>query len=206
MKIFVAHYAKLTERKEHMLNEFKRNGITDYEFIETEFDKGDLVFENLSYSQISLILKHLHIYKKIPEDGALILEDDVLLRKDFVKTLNSYMEQISGIDYDMIFLGDGCNLHIQKNKLIPGKNMYEKSVYPTLWARDGAIRCTDSYIISKKCADKIHPDIEMCLPIDWWLSEVCRRNKFKVFWAEPTIVTQGSQNGIFESTHKWDDN
>ena len=38
------------------------------------------------------------------------------------------------------------------------------------------------------------------LPIDWWLNESSRDNNFKVYWAEPTIVTQGTQNGLFQTS------
>lgn len=36
MKIFVIHYKKLINRKEHILNIFKEYNIVDYEFIEIE--------------------------------------------------------------------------------------------------------------------------------------------------------------------------
>jgi hypothetical protein len=106
----------------------------------------------------------------------------------------------------MLFIGDGCNLHIEKNKLINDKNIYQKCLYPTNWGGDGAGRCADSYIISKKCAKKLCEYInnlsyKINLPIDWWLNVAARDNNFKVYWAEPTIVTQGSQNGLFSQSH-----
>ena len=108
-------------------------------------------------------------------------------------------------DFDMLFIGDGCNLHYEKHKLIPNKNIYQKCLYPTSWGGDGASRCADSYIISKKCANKLCEYIKKCnkinLPIDWWLNVAARDNDFKIYWAEPTIVTQGSQNGLFRQSH-----
>jgi hypothetical protein len=106
----------------------------------------------------------------------------------------------------MLFIGDGCNLHIENHKLIPNKNIYEKCVYPTGRGGDGATRCTDSYIITKTCASKLCEYInnledKIKLPIDWWLNVSVRDNNFKVYWAEPTIVTQGTQCGIFQSSH-----
>ena len=41
MKVFVVHYSKLTERKQHMLNQFEQQGIKDYEFVE-KFNKEEL--------------------------------------------------------------------------------------------------------------------------------------------------------------------
>jgi GR25 family glycosyltransferase involved in LPS biosynthesis len=82
------------------------------------------------------------------------LEDDVILNDNFIDNLNNYMTQLPE-NFDMLFIGDGCNLHIQKNKLIPNKNIYEKCLYPTKWGGDGASRCSDSYIISKTCPNKL---------------------------------------------------
>ena len=44
MKIFVIHYAKLVERKQHIISQFERNNFTDYEFI--EIDRDELESEN----------------------------------------------------------------------------------------------------------------------------------------------------------------
>lgn len=152
-------------------------------------------------------MSHFYAFEKIAEkyDNALILEDDVILSENFVNILQKYILETPK-DYDMLFIGDGCNLHIEKNKLISNKNIYEKCLQPTLWGGAGATRCTDSYIVTKKCAIKLCEYIKthtkkINQPIDWWLNDACRDNKFKVYWTEPTIVTQGSQNGLFEISH-----
>jgi len=213
MKIFVLHYSKLLDRKRHILAEFEKNNITDYEFIEA-YDKDTLstsekaIFvDNFKLSMASLILKHFKAYSEIAEkyDNALILEDDVVLSNDFSNKLNMYMDKLPN-DYDMLFIGNGCNLHIQPNKLIQGQYIYEKCLEPTPWGGGGATRCTDSYIISKKCAKQLLKYIQnlqykINQPSDWWLNLACRDNKFKVYWAEPTIVSQGTQIGKFMSSH-----
>jgi GR25 family glycosyltransferase involved in LPS biosynthesis len=209
MKIFVLHYSKLVERKQHILEQFRIHNITDYEFIE-KYDKEELqdcniLFDNtLKPSENSLTMKHFYAYKLIAEnhENALIFEDDVILSNDFIKKLDEYMNQ-TPTDFDMVFIGDGCNFHIEPHKLIPNKNIYEKCLYPTSWGGNGASKCTDSYIISKKCAnifcEYINNNLKnkINLPIDWWLNVAARDNNLKVYWAEPTIVTQGSQNGTF---------
>ena len=213
MKIFITHYSKLINRKKHMLQEFEKQNITDYEFIE-QFNQEDLqechslLFEtNFKRSMMSLIHKHIYIYSLIAEnyDSALILEDDVVLSDSFTDKLNLYISQLPE-DYDMLFIGDGCNLHIEQSKIIPNQFIYEKCLYPTSWGGDGATRCTDSYVVSKKCAKKLCEYIKnlsykINLSSDWWLNVVSRDNNFKVYWAEPTIVTQGTQNGLFSSSH-----
>lgn len=212
MKIFVLHYSKLTERKIHILEQFTKHNITDYEFIEL-YDKDSITDEESkqftsSYKKpiMSLFLKHIYAYKQIIEkyDNALIFEDDVKLCENFMYILKFYINQLPE-NYDMLFISDGCNLHIEHNAIISNKYIYKKCLYPTNWGGDGATRCTDAYIINKKCAltlceyiNKLNDKIY--LPVDWWLNVAARDNNLNVFWAEPTIVTQGSITGQFKST------
>jgi GR25 family glycosyltransferase involved in LPS biosynthesis len=212
MRIFVVHYIKLVKRKEYIIKQLNKHNLNDYEFIEIDRDELDNYdtskFEtNYDKCQIAISLSHFYAYKKISEnyDNALILEDDVILHPNFTNILNVYLSQLPK-DYDMLFIGNGCNLHIPKNKLVPKKFIYEKCLNPTKWGGDGASRCTDSYLMSKKCAIKIcnyvnNLSYKIRLPIDWWLNLATRDNIFKVYWAEPTIVTQGTQNGLFVSSH-----
>jgi len=213
IKIFILHYSKLTERKINILKQFEKNNITNYEFVElydkdslTDSDKK-LFEENFKLSMLSLMLKHFWVYKEISEkyDYALILEDDAILSNNFSEKLDLYMRQLPE-DYDMFFIGDGCNFHIESHRIVNNKYIYEKCLYPTGWGGDGATRCSDSYIISKKCANKLceylnNLNYKINLNSDWWLNIAARDNNLKVFWAEPTIVTQGTENGMFTSSH-----
>ena len=67
-------------------------------------------------------------------------------------------------------------------------------------------RCTDSYLVNKKCAIKICEYIKN-LPrkinnaYDWWLNEVILKNNFIIYWAEPTIVKQGTIIKIFKNSY-----
>jgi hypothetical protein len=86
-------------------------------------------------------------------------------------------------------------MHIDKNLLVDGKFIYENET----------TRCLDSYLISRKCCkiilEKLNlPNYTILCPVDHWLNFVIRNNNFKVLWTEPTIVTQGSEKGIFKST------
>jgi GR25 family glycosyltransferase involved in LPS biosynthesis len=213
MKIFILHYSKLTERKQSILQQFAKHNITDFEFIE-KYDKDSLTNENkilfeanFRPSMMSLMLKHFYVYKEIAEKykRALILEDDVILSDDFSEKLNKYMTQLPS-DFDMLFIGNGCNLHIEHHKIQPNQYIYPKCLHPISWGGMGASRCTDSYIISKQCAIKLCNYInnlpyKIKDPSDWWLNQSCRDNNFSVYWAEPTIVTQGTQNGTYSTSH-----
>ena len=211
MKIFVLHCSKLVERKSHILDLFSKQNITNYEFIEN-YDKDDIESESKFYSKeykrstMSLHLKHLYVYKLLAQgtEDALVFEDDIILCDNFMETLNKYLSQLP-TDYDMLFLGNGCNLHIEKEKILPHKFIYEKGLYPTSWGGNGASRCTDSYLISNACAKKMFGYVKKInstikLPIDWWINEAARNINLKVYWAEPTIVSQGTHTGLFSGS------
>jgi GR25 family glycosyltransferase involved in LPS biosynthesis len=219
MKIFVLHYSKLTRRKQHILEQFEKHGITEYEFIE-KFDKDvitdDECPEFSKYyvanrrAELSLHLKHLYLYRLMLSENyeeVLVLEDDVILSDNFMKKLTEYMTQLPK-DYDMLFIGNGCNLHIPRNQLIANQYIYAKCLHETAWGGNGAARCTDSYIIHQRCAKKLCEYVaaagaavvetkKINFPVDWWLNEAARDLVLKVYWAEPTIISQGSQNGMF---------
>jgi GR25 family glycosyltransferase involved in LPS biosynthesis len=216
LKIFVLHYSKLTKRKQYIIHQFKLHGITDYEFIE-KFDKDTITddecpefsreYVTTRRTELSLHLKHLYVYRTIVRENyeqALVFEDDVILSNGFMEKLGVYMKQLP-TEYDMLFIGDGCNLHIPRNQLKPGQYIYEKCLHETSWGGNGAAKCTDSYIIHQRCAKKICDYIaatsstkKIDKPADWWLNETARDLVLRVYWGEPTIVTQGSQNGVFQ--------
>jgi len=200
MKIFLAHYSKLVERKNHIIEMFKRQGITEYEFIEN-FDKESLteeelsIFSNLNLSEISLFLKHIYIYKKIIEkyDEALIVEDDIVLCENFIFKLQQYKTQIPK-HYDIVYLGNGCNLHVCSQAIHPSQHIYE--------IKEKYSKCTDSYLIQKKACLQLIDYFEkgIKLPIDWWLTEASKSKDLSIFWVEPTLVVQGSQTNLFKSS------
>jgi len=215
MKVFVIHYKKLTERKAAILQQFQKHKITDFEFV--EIDRNELqkqssqdlsLFEpGYSNQQIAITLSHMYAYKQIAAkyDRALILEDDAILSDGFTESLNLYCSQLPS-SYDMLFIGDGCGFHIPKADQVSGKHVYEKGLYPTSWGGNGATRCTDSYVVSRQCAVKLCIYLRILpykiqLPIDWWLNTAARDTRLNVYWAEPTIVTQGTESGIYNVSH-----
>ena len=129
---------------------------------------------------------------------------DIVVCNNFREILESYIKELPS-DWEMLFIGNGCGLHIDKNLLIPEKHIYKKNNGNNGKKHKGATRCLDSYLISNKCAKIITeklklPNYTILAPVDLWMNCVIRNNNFNVYWAEPTIVTQGSNKGIFKST------
>jgi GR25 family glycosyltransferase involved in LPS biosynthesis len=204
MKTFIVHYTKLSERKKHIDNEISKHNL-DAKFI-TLYDKesiSELEYKQfdrtvLNDSKISLIKKHIVAWQEIVElnEISLILEDDTILDDSFVPKLEFYMSQLNDKHFDMVFIGNTCDLHIPdsivKNS---GTNVFLKGNYPTTWGGDGASKCSDSYLITPNCARKIVNYIKnmsiINLPCDFLLNEIIRDNHFTVYWVEPTIVKTG---------------
>ena len=205
MKILVIHYDKLLERKIHILEEFKNHNITDFEFVsnygkDTLTNEQKMHFINLRDSEISLLLNHFECYRRIVEkyDYALIFEDDVILADNFKNTIENYVSQLPD-DWDMLFIGNGCNLHIPQELINSKSNIYRKET------KDSSSRCSDSYLISKNCCKKYleyisSPNYIISVAIDHLVNIINRDNNFNVYWAEPTIVVQGTQIKRFQSS------
>ncbi len=205
IKIYIIHYKKLHDRKRYLLNMFEKYNITNFEFIE-HYDRDNLIEndtklfnKNLQKVHMAICLSHFYAYNEISKDQqALILEDDVIIDNNFVDNLNDYVNKLP-VDYDMVFIGDCCNLHIDKNKLKQNCVMYKRDTY-----KEYTTRCTSAYIVSKKCSINILNDLNIIKvlenekkindPIDWWLNYYFQNSYYNIYWAEPTIFLQGSES------------
>ena len=190
-KIYIIHYAPLTERKAYIDKKIKDLNLQNVEFF-SEFDRNSTPDEviktyykgdGLNAAQICITISHVEIYKKVLENNyksVLILEDDALFEDNFIEVLNKYMESVPE-DYDLLFLNDGCGLH--------SKNI----VSDKIWYREYTSRTCCSYIVSNKCCNKLIPTI---IPfehsIDWQINHETSNKALIIYWCEPTIVRDGS--------------
>ena len=213
LKVYIIHYTPLTDRKQFVNQQMIKHSL-HHEYIEcydreklTEHDISMFDLSQLRLSECSLIRKHIDAYCRIsssPFIYNLILEDDAILSDEFRIRIDTGLLQLPR-DYDILFIGDGCGMHIPDYAIHPNKTIYKKGREPTEWGGDGATRCTESYLVSKECAKKLIRYVmnlnkmDIKKPIDWWLNKVIRDLKLEVYWMEPTIVTQGSNNGKFKS-------
>jgi len=216
-KIFLVHYEPLRDRKIVMEKQLELNGLR-CEWVTSEPTGDDVASfyeENreqwykktkcLNYfheeksrklrkAEISVAYKHLKVYKKILEEkiqSCLVLEDDSIFIENFVNEFNiNFMKTPK--DWDFIFIGNGCGLRIPSHLRESGKTCYPKE-HP-------ATKCLDSYIINHNSAEKIlNTMIRLNLPIDFELNYQMFVNNMKVYWWDPPIVFQGSQNGTYKS-------
>jgi len=111
--------------------------------------------------------------------------------EDFINNFNFNLMSTPN-DWDLIFIGSGCNLRVPKSRRITGKIAYKKE-HP-------ASKCVDSYLINYSASDKIYNTIiPFTLPIDFEINHHMRVHDMTVYWWEPPVITQGSQCGLYES-------
>lgn len=230
--VYILHYTPLEERKKFMDDQLsKQNMIATYvsEYDRENISDDDkIIFKynnNLSLSNSSLILKHLEAYKKIVDsnqDFGLIIEDDVVLNDNFSEKYLDYYNQLPE-NWDILFYGDGWrnSLHVPQRvmdelggnvflKCNQGTGIKERN--ETGWpVCSGSTRCSDCYIIKNETAKKILNYVEQIKigkqakierPSDLWMNQLFRNIDLKVYWGEPTISTQGTESGMFKSSHR----
>lgn len=146
---------------------------------------------------LSLCLKHKlaisTFLKESSSEYCLFLEDDAILHEEFFSKLDKYMQSIPK-NFDAAFIGQGCGKRIPENELVEGKYWYKKE-YP-------ADRNTDSIIFSRNFLKVLLDNLnyhKISFPIDHEYSFWFRVLNSNVYWLEPSIVTQGSQVGLFDS-------
>ena len=85
-------------------------------------------------------------------------------------------------------------IHPAKNQSteMPATHIYNKYATSQDVQQILATACNDCHTNNTN-----YPWYASIQPVDWWLNDVARDLSLKVYWAEPTIVTQGSQIGLF---------
>ena len=202
--VYVVHARKFTERAAHMKREMARFDIP-FEFIEPfdadTLDAGiqDRYFvpdARLSTGQKSCSLKHFEAMRRVADKKqrlALILEDDVILADNFIEELGKIIEESKRLTPPYtIQIGCANNMYVPKHLLVAGQRLYEAH----------EVRAADAYLIGAEAArirvdwleqGKIH------LPPDHILTYIDREKQIRTYWSDPTLVEQGSMNGLFPS-------
>jgi GR25 family glycosyltransferase involved in LPS biosynthesis len=225
-KIYIVHYTKLNDRYNHLIP-FLENCKIPYEFIK-EYDQEELnedilrdfyladknkfedkiknlwdkdihKFRILNKPEISCTIKHLTAIKKVSlecKNFGLILEDDVLFYDDFNKKYKLFFENTPK-DWDSIFLGDGCGVNFQSQILLNSKKVND---YSYLMSHP-ATNCAEAYLLKPNVARTIYENsLPFQLVSDWELAYQFYKINARIYWWYPSLVTQGSRNGKYNST------
>ena len=209
-KVYLLHYSKLIDRKNRL------NDILPFEvqWVEDEPSEDEFLqlynnnvndwntrcipphpYRELKRSDISLLYKHYKTYQDIVTnkyEKVLILEDDIVFDDNF-HMFNMFIDSTPK-DWDLIFIGQGCNLRVPQNFLIPGQYSYKVN-HP-------ASKCTDAYCITYEAAKKILQTMApFTFPIDFELNYQMKLYNMNVYWMEPPLMKlAGSECGMFHTT------
>ena len=209
--VLVIHAKHLTERMQHMqrqlqdwqgdvvyIQDYDKSELSD-EIVQTFFKAG-CELDNKS-GATSCAMKHLLSCKYIVDhqlEGALILEDDIVLRpgfqEDFEKTLeeyrHNYAEQPVLISYE-----DSSLQFIPRSRRVKDQWLYE--------APHGRVRFNGALFISQKAARAIWDDVttNKCdIAVDHYYMHLYGKGLVQFLWCEPCLATQGSFSGTFVSS------
>jgi len=218
MKTYIAHYKPLKERRETFVNALAAADLTECEWVTAEPTSNflslyssspevwdyrnnllnypdNVPFKKLSRAELSLLFKHYLILEQIassPDRYGLVLEDDAVFDVSTFKSTLKHNILATPSCWDFIFIGSGCNLRIHSSELLAGKTAYLKS-HP-------ASKCTDSFLVKKTAAQRILTTFfPFAFPADFELNFQMFVHDMAVYWWEPPIVAQGSQNGLYQS-------
>ncbi len=210
VKILVIHAASLKERGEHIDRMLRGMGL-DYEFVK-EADRDMLTDEVLDRyvadgpermheksSVASCTIKHFMACERVLKDGlegALILEDDIVLHDNFLPRFKACMAEYEAHYQQqniLISLEDSSLRFVPRSERQKGKLLYP--------AKKG--RMAGAYFVNRKACQAIigSLDKERCkIPIDLYHNLLMSRGLLCCLWAQPAIATQGSFMGVFDSS------
>lgn len=150
-------------------------------------------------AQLSCAMKHMLAYQALlasDGNGALILEDDMLLDDDFVSLFLRCIEELNeiGESKSMISLECSSLQFVPRSQRIKNRMLYRSF-------KGG--RMGGCYYIQRSAAEAILDDVHTSgcpLPIDLYHTELNKHGRLNFFWAHPTMSVQGSFTGQFASS------
>lgn len=209
--VLVIHAKHLADRKKHMEQQLQSwSGHVEYIL---DYDKSELTDDVIkAYIQpgceldsksgaTSCAIKHLLACQYIVDhqlEGALVLEDDIVLHPhfadDFEQTMEEFRRDYAGLPV-LVSYEDSSLLFIPRSHRVRGKWLYE--------APHGRVRFNGCLYISQKAAQVIVNDIQthQCdIAVDHYYVHLYDKGLVQFLWSEPSLATQGSFSGAFVSS------
>jgi GR25 family glycosyltransferase involved in LPS biosynthesis len=153
-----------------------------------------LVFTATKRARLAIALSHINIWKSLKSYGdsySLILEDDVVLTKDSMESVNSALNSIN-FNWDILFLGHSGKLKgAKKESFVIAQGGHYPDTNHGMFA----------YVINPKSIDKVLNAIgklQRTQHIDWLLREKYGRSIVAVY-CNPSII---SHNNKIQSIRK----
>lgn len=210
LRVYVIHYTPFVERRAHMETILRAHGLDRFRvrWI-SEHDREEILEDyqagkygdptKIAASSVSLILKHLAVYQMAaadPEGLHLVLEDDILVKPGLLDSMDARLQELPE-DWELFFIGEGCNLHVPWWRRRAGKRVYFRGWKPWIRGGAGTSRCTEAYFVRPDFARRFLASKFAKWPwgdtaIDWLLAEAGHDLHIRSYWAEPPLITQGA--------------
>lgn len=201
--IFVLSCKKGYEDRRRSIDSQMQRYALSYQYV-LEWDRPEIDEEissryfvaEMPVSLKSPFLKHLTALQRAIESNrerVLILEDDVILEKNFPARFQTVLEESLGIRNDhVVYLSNYGNRYTPRSKRRP---------HQTLYPNDHS-RAADSYLITLgACKKRLlwFQENRASLAIDHQLNRIDQAMGVDIYWAEDPLIEQGSENGTFHS-------
>ncbi len=203
--VYVIHAAHFEDRGVHMRQVLERLGI-EFEFV-AAFDPKDITEEverkyfvpevQMSIGAKSCALKHVRVMEMMAERKqakALVLEDDLVFDENFVHWMHVFLKEAESFAPGFtIQLGCANNMYVPGRQLKKNHHLYlnkEVRAGEAYFIDEIAARLRLSWILENK----------INLPIDHFFNRSDAELKLPIYWSEPTLVEQGSMNGLFKTS------
>jgi glycosyl transferase family 25 len=203
--VYVIHAAHFEDRGAHMKQALGQLGIV-FEFV-ADFDPKDITEEveqkyfapgvSMSMGAKSCALKHVRVMELMAERQeakALVLEDDLVFDQHFVDWLLVFLKEAANFAPGYtIQLGCANNMYVPGRQLQKNQHLYLQK----------EVRAGEAYLIEAQAAnqrlDWIYKN-KISLPIDHLFNLLDSELGLSIYWSDPTLVEQGSMNGLFKTS------
>ena len=199
-KVYVLTVEAFVDRIQHIRAQLSAQNIPfefiyDYDVEDIGPAERDQFSDNyqLTSAHQSITCKHIKAWKNCIENGysrILVLEDDVLLKPNFITRLSFYLKELRGIDSFLLFLG-GADTRVSIRELLFGRPIFKR-----------AIRTADAYVTDfAACRKRIHwlESNKISKPADHLLVEIDKSVGNTQYWTASYLAEQGSVFGLFDS-------
>jgi len=207
-EILVLHVRKGYEDRERHINRMMAEKGLRFKYM-LDGDIADITPETLDRyftgdtmhkagPQASCALKHIYACEHIVRNnlkGALVLEDDMVIYDNFKEIFNKCMAEIDTrqLKDPVISFDDSILKFIPRSRRRKGIYLYpgNRDRYTgCLYYSNGAARLILERIKDSRCG----------LPIDRYHAALITEGLLQYYWCQPCIATQGTHNGLFESS------
>lgn len=204
LKIYVLHVKEgYADRARHIEQMMARLGLS-FEWV-LDGDIADLTPERVARwfaqgcplrpAEKSCAMKHLLACERIVEsgaDGAVVLEDDIVLRSNFEETVLRSLRELP-LEASIVNYEDSRLRFVEHSRRRKGQLLYAGD-------RD---RFTGCLYLNRAGAEAVLHAAStggIDRPIDHYHRHLLETGQVKYWWCEPCVATQGSFNGLFSSS------